>query len=118
MRVVAGAVGDGVVGPFKTKTSIQILDMQLEKNVVAVQDIAADANNCIVYVAAGGGEINGATVKHRDVLLFDASDIAGARRLRAVAGNDGLSLMVFAGFVRLSCNLLFFVVCVCFFLLL
>lgn len=96
VRVVAGKVGDAV-GPFSTVQSIQILDVMVNASKKATQSIAVDTNNCIVYVYAGSGKINGQDVNIRTVLHLDASN-ATVRDVTIEADAEaGMSVLIFAG---------------------
>lgn len=94
-RLLAGKVGDQV-GPFKTATSVEMIDMTVERGQKWRHAIDTVYDNVILVVYKGGGIANETPVNQHTVLHMDAADPA-ARQLSVTAGADGLSCMLFSG---------------------
>lgn len=101
-RLLAGAVGS-VVGPFTTKTSVQMIDFVLSPGAVVSHAIPHDLDNCMLFVWRGSGVIGNTSVPTHYVIQVDAmfADVGSrdcvGRGLKLQAGPEGMSAMLFAG---------------------
>jgi quercetin 2,3-dioxygenase len=94
-RVLAGQVDD-LVGPFKAKTDVQIVDLTVEDGKSGTLAISTNLDNCLVYVYQGTGTISGTFVSKGNVLLMDASN-QQSRDIHFSGTSEGFSVIIFAG---------------------
>jgi len=95
-RLLAGKVGDQV-GPFKTATAIEMIDLTIEPNQSWSHRLDVAYDNCILFTYRGSGTANDAPIKRNSVLRFDAED-ASTRQLVVRGGADEpVRIMLFSG---------------------
>jgi redox-sensitive bicupin YhaK (pirin superfamily) len=72
VRVLAGSCG-GVVGPFKTVTSVQMVDYSLPEAASLQHHVPVELDNALVFCYRGSGSVCGSVVKENSITLLDAS---------------------------------------------
>ena len=96
-RVLAGPLGGGAAGPFKTVQDVSMVHYELPAGRTVVHEVGANLDNAIVYVFRGSVQVGGGTaLGEAQVARFDASD-AAARAIALTAGANGAGVMLFAG---------------------
>lgn len=96
-RVLAGNMFDQM-GPFRTKQSVQMADLEVAAGQTVETSIAGDLDTALLYVYQGNlTRINDEEklIPEQSVILLDASDSA-KRGLSLTAGDDA-DVMLFAG---------------------
>ncbi len=83
-RVLAGSCR-GAVGPFKTVTSVEIVDYSLAATGVVQHHVAAELDNALVFCYRGSGSVCGSAVKENSITLLKA-DVAETRSISLQSG--------------------------------
>jgi len=104
VRVIAGDFtpieGGPSTGPFETRVKILMLDLVLAPGATFSHDLSEGLDNCLLYFYGpeGSGNIGGyeSAIEHGVAAHFDATD-PKRRRFELTAGDEGLSVLVFAG---------------------
>ena len=97
-RVLAGPLGDGAAGPFKTVQDVSMVHYELPAGSAVEHEVGANLDNAMVYVFRGSVEAGPAkqAIAENQVARFDAGD-AAARTITLTAGPKGAGVMLFAG---------------------
>jgi len=108
-RILAGdAVGEtNVVGPFRTKTPVQMIDLELQEDDEFEFEISDGLDTAMLYVYEGAlSKANGAgsesethqsSLDDGTILLLDASDDTNRRICLATPKDQSAGVMLFAG---------------------
>ena len=108
-RILAGdAIADSsVVGPFRTKQAVQMIDLELQEGDEFEFEIADGLDTAMLYVyegalssANGAGsdsETHSSSLEDGTILLLDASDDSRRRISLATPSDQSAGVMLFAG---------------------
>ena len=106
-RILAGeAFGNTVVGPFRTKQPVQMIDFELQENDVVEFEISSDMDTALLYVYEGalseannssGGSNSKGGLKDGAIVLLDADDVTHRRISMTTAPGQTAGVMLFAG---------------------
>jgi len=100
VRVLAGEFNQSTHsrrGPFATgHAEVQMFDYELKPDAQASHHLPAGFDTCLLYVYEGSLHINGQHVESKRVIVLDATS-QSARGFSVKAGQNGLSLLLFAG---------------------
>lgn len=103
-RILAGeAFGKTVVGPFRTKQPVQMIDFELQENDVVEFEIGNDMDTALLYVydgALSGANDSGRSkggLKDGAIVLLDADDATHRRISMSTPPGQTAGVMLFAG---------------------
>jgi hypothetical protein len=96
--LLAGPHG-GAVGPFQTKQSVQILDLELVSGADLAHQLPDGMDTCILYCYRGAATVNGAqALSTKEAARLDASSSAARSLSLTVAAEGGpCGVLLFAG---------------------
>jgi hypothetical protein len=86
-----------VVGPFRTKQAIQMVDFNMKAGAKLVHSVPGELDTCMVYISSGSGTVSGKNISKNNVVLFDATDANKNREFELIAGQSGMRAILFAG---------------------
>jgi redox-sensitive bicupin YhaK (pirin superfamily) len=106
-RVLAGSLADEEEGaggetkaqrrgPFQTVARVSMVDLELAPGAALSHAVPRGLNTALLYVYHGGGSVNGEGAPTQSVVQLEATNDS-VRGLQVVAGDNGLSAMLFAG---------------------